>query len=78
MTHEDEQCLKLGQMVVRMIRDLAALPPGDPAYARRGVTFPGGEVILFVVKDSSLADTIEAAAARDYAVESVTPKSQTN
>jgi hypothetical protein len=78
MSRDDEQCLKLGQMVVRMIRDLAAVPPQDAAYGRRTITFPGGEVILFVVKDSKLADCFETAAGRDYAVASITPKSQTN
>jgi hypothetical protein len=78
MSRDDEQCMKLGKMVVRMIRDLASVPPGVAAYGRRGVTFPGGEVTLFVVKDSRLADCFDAAAGRDYAVESITPKSQTN
>lgn len=78
MSHEEEQCLKLGQMVVRMIRDLAELPAQDAAYGRRTVTFPGGAVHLFVVKEKNLADVFEAAADKNYSVESVTPKSQTN
>lgn len=78
MSRDEEQCLKLGQMVVRMIRDLQATPADDVGFARRAVTFPGGEVHLFVVRGSELAEKFEKAADRDYSVETVIPKSAIN
>lgn len=78
MTHEDDQCLKLGKMVLRMIRDLAITAGRETGYARRGVTFPGGEVQLLLVNDPKLADLMEAVADKNHAVESVTPPSQRN
>jgi hypothetical protein len=78
MNHDDEQYLKLGKMVAQMIHDVRKATGDEIGYGRRSVTFPGGEVQLFVVKGSALALTFEAAAARTYAVESVTPKSQTH
>lgn len=77
MTHEDEQCLKLGRMIVRMIHDVRETPCGT-AYGRRRVTYPGGAVELFVVKDVELADKFEKAAAKDYSVEAITLKSGIN
>ncbi len=78
MTREDDQCLKLGKMVLRMIRDLASTAGRETGYARRGVTFPGGEVHLLIVNDPELAELMEQSADKNYAVKSITPPSQRN
>jgi hypothetical protein len=78
MTHEDEQCLKFGRMVLGMIRDLGQAAASEIGYCRRHVTFRGGSVELFVVNSAELAEAFDAAAARRYSVKNVTPKSETN
>lgn len=77
MSHDDEVCLKLGREIVRMIRDLR-VAGADAGYGRRKFTFPGGEVHVVIANDAKLADLFEAAASRDYAIETVTPPSQKN
>lgn len=80
MTREDEQCLRLGREVVRMLCDVLKVKQqgsvGDTAYARRTITFPGGQFDVFVVTDSSLAAVFENAASQAYEVQTVTPPSQ--
>lgn len=78
MSHDDEQCMRLGREVVRMVRDLARATGSDTGYARRGVTFPGGDFQILVVNDPVLADQMEAVADEKYAVQTVTPHSQRN
>ncbi len=39
VTPDDEQCLKLGREVVRMIRHVMQAGQGETAYARRCLTF---------------------------------------
>ncbi len=78
MTPDDEQCLKLGREVVRMIRHLMQAGQGETAYARRCLTFPGGEVYLLLANDPTLADVMDKAAASTFQVENVTPPSEIN
>ena len=79
MSKDDEQCLKLGREVVRMIRDLKKVVAGkDTGFARQEVTFPGGSVHLFVVNDEELAETLERAAAGGYDVQEAVPPSKAN
>ena len=75
MTKDEEQCLKLGQEVVRMIRDLENVTKGETGYARRNLTFPGGKVYMLIANNPKLADSMEAAATTHYNVESVRPPS---
>ncbi len=77
MTHDDEQCLALGRMIVRMIRDLRVVG-NDEGYARRKVTFPGGEVHVLIANSTELADAMEAGARTKYNVTDATPPSQRN
>ena len=78
MSRDEEQFLKLGREVVRMIRDVHSVPKGDVGYARRRFTFPGGEVHLMIANDARLADAMEAAAAKQYDVQDLTPPSARN
>jgi hypothetical protein len=55
MSHEDEQCLRLGRMVFGMITDVQATPATDVCVAQREVTFPGGKVSIFIVRGDELA-----------------------
>jgi hypothetical protein len=77
MTHDDEQCLNLGRMVVRMIRDLQ-IAGNDAGYGRQTVTFPGGEMHVILANSAELADAMEAAAREKYDVKDATPPSQRN
>ena len=78
MTADEKRCLGLGQMVVRMISDVRKQAGSDAGYARRGVTFPGGEVHLFVVNDPQVADLFDAAAAQAYELMDAVPASEIN
>lgn len=67
MSREDEQYLNLGRMVATMIVEIKQrVPSGDVGFARRSVTFPGGEVVLFVVSETELADRMEKGAETGY------------
>ncbi|HXS98640.1 MAG TPA: hypothetical protein VN736_28785 [Candidatus Limnocylindrales bacterium] len=79
MSRDDEQFLKLGKMVTRMIRDVMERTKarGDEGYARREITFPGGTVSVFIAtKDAG--DVFERAADAAFAVKAVTPPSEIN
>jgi hypothetical protein len=78
MTPEDQECLKLGRELIRMIGDVYSVRPA--AYSRRTFRFEGGAVELFLVKSKRLADLMDAAAERGYDVtEAAAPSpSQTN
>jgi hypothetical protein len=78
MSDDEKRCLKLGQMVVRMIYDVRKQAGKDVGYARRAITFPGGEVHLIVANDARLADLFEKAADTAYEVATVTPGSEVN
>jgi hypothetical protein len=78
MSHEDQQCLKLGREIVRMIHDVRTVAGTDAGYARRLFTFPGGSVHLLLCNESELADVMERAASGAYVIEEATPPSQKN
>ena len=78
VTRDDETCLKLGREVVRMIHELRDATQGERGYSSRKFTYPGGAVHIFIANDDALAALFDAAAASNYAVESVTPPSQMN
>jgi hypothetical protein len=78
MTKDEKTCLALGQMISRMISDLRKQAGSEPGYARRAVTFPGGQVELFVVNDPKLANLFDRAADMAYNVENATPASEVN
>ena len=78
MTHDDEVCLKLGREVVRMIHEVRKATGEDVGYSRRTFTFPGGEVVLLILKDKALADVADAAISGKYKVETVKPPSEVN
>ena len=77
MTRDDEQYMKLGRDIVRIIRDLAAVPPGR-RYAKRDITFPGGKVCLIVTPDDDVVSIMEKAVAEKMDVVDSVPKSQTH
>lgn len=78
MSDDEKRCLALGQMVVRMIHDVRKQAGSDAGYARRSVTFPGGEVHLIVANDSRLADLFDEATAKAFDVADATPASEIN
>jgi len=78
MTTEERQALKLGQMVVAMIKDLRALARDENSYARRKVTFPGGEVYLFVANNEEVATALERGPHVLFEVQNAIPRSETN
>lgn len=78
MSDDERRCLALGQMVVQIIHDVRKQAGGDVAYARRAITFPGGEVHLIVANDHRLADLFDSAAAKVYDVANATPASEVN
>lgn len=78
MTKDDEVCLKLGREVVRMIHDVRKASGDETGYARRHITFPGGDVHMLIVNDGALANLMEAAADKNYNVISTTPPSKRN
>jgi hypothetical protein len=75
MTHQDDQCLKLGRILLGMIRELHAQTKGETGYAQRTVTFPGGEVKLFIAT-GEVADTFNRVAEAKFSVQDVIPHSQ--
>lgn len=75
MSRDDEQCLKLGREIVRMIADVRKVTQGETGYARRKLTFPGGEVHVLIANDTKLADLFEKAAAASYHIANAIPPS---
>jgi hypothetical protein len=81
LSREDEQCLRLGREIVRLITDLRSVPAArgtDVAYALRDISFPGGRAYIFVTTDKEVAELFDYAASNRYEVKSATPRSQTN
>lgn len=78
MTHEDEQCLKLGREILRMVRDLAKASGGEYGYARRRFTYPGGEAHVILANHKQVADVMDAAAAKAFEIANATPHSERN
>lgn len=78
MNRDDEQYMKLGREIVRMIHDVRKIAGEETGYARRTFTFPGGAVQVFVVNDERLADIFDKAAAVTHDVSSVLPPSTRN
>jgi hypothetical protein len=76
MSKEEKTALGLGQMVSRMIADLRKQAGTETGYARRTVTFPGGEIQLFIVNDSRLSDLFDKTADAAYRVVNAVPASQ--
>lgn len=76
MTHDEEVYLKLGREVVRMIAELNKTSQGETGYSRRRFTYRGGGVHIFLVNDSELADLLDDAASKKYAVKTVTPPAE--
>lgn len=78
MTRDEMQFMKLGREVVRMIRDVRAVAKDETGYARRQLTFPGGEVTIFVVNDKRLADLFDKASAAVHEIAEAIPPSTRN
>lgn len=78
MSHEDEQCLKLGREIVQMIRDVQKVSQGELGYCKRRFTFPGGAVTVFIANSDDLAEVLDRAASGKYAVENAIPPSTLN
>ncbi len=62
MTHEDEQCLKLGRHVSSMISAVHQVSDASAGYARHNVEYPGGALAIFIATEP-IAEIFEAAAA---------------
>lgn len=78
MTRDDEQFLKLGREIVRMIHDVRKVAGNETAYARRKFTFPGGECHIFVVHDERMANLFDVAAEATHRVANAIPPSTKN
>jgi hypothetical protein len=78
LSHEDEQCMKLGREIVRMIRDLAKTAGRERGYALRRFTYPGGEAHIIVANHAEVADVMDKAAAKVFAIAEATPPSEVN
>ncbi len=78
MSDDERRCLKLGQMLVRIIHDVRNQAGKDAGYARREITFPGGQVYLIVSNEEKLADLFDKAVASAYDIANATPGSQVN
>ena len=78
MSREEEQMLKLGRMVVRMIHDVRKTSAEAASYATHEVTFPGGSVHLVVCSDRDLLAAMERGAAKKFDVGEMTPPSAVN
>lgn len=78
MNKDERACLKLGEMVVRTIRELRAQAGSENGYARRKITFPGGEVYMLVANSLEVADALESGAAGVFGVVDAVPRSQVN
>jgi hypothetical protein len=57
--------LRLGREMLRVVRQVWALPPG-PAYAVRHLTMKQGGVHIFVVRDKELADFIDKTVSENF------------
>lgn len=77
-TKDDEQCLKLGREIVRMIRDLQKVSGGETGYARRLFTYPGGEAHVILSNDKRVADLMDAAARKAHEIAEALPPSLQN
>lgn len=65
MTHEDQQCLELGRMVVEMIRDVLSTPKKDEALTSRTITTrDGGRVQLAICKEEETIAELESILAK--------------
>jgi hypothetical protein len=78
MTRDEEQFMKLGREIVRMIRDLGKVAGGETGYAVRPFTFPGGAVTVMVINDPELVKRMHEAADKHYAVQTAIPPSTRN
>ena len=78
MNRDDEQYMKLGREIGRMIHDVHKVAGEDTGYARRKFTFPGGAVQIFVVNDERLADIFDTAAAVTHDVSNAIPPPERN
>jgi hypothetical protein len=78
MSPEDEAALKLGWMLIQMIHDLRQVTEaeGSLGYSRRQITHPGGRVHLILTADVRVADCMDDAAGKKFAVELMTPPSE--
>jgi hypothetical protein len=63
---------------IASIAEIAKIAKGEPGYARRIFTFPGGEVHVLIANNSKLADVMDEAAAASYNVADAIPPSQLN
>jgi len=70
---ERKELIKLGQLVIGMIRDVFALPEYDIAHAIRQITVPGGEhVTIYIVRDDPLRDYINKCIDSKYDTSNIT------
>lgn len=77
-SRNDQQCLALGKDILRMINDLRKTAGADAGYARRKITFPGGEVHMLICNTKALADMMEKAVAEELHVTTAAPPSEVN
>jgi hypothetical protein len=78
MSRDDEECLRLGREIIRMIHDVRKVAKEETGYARRKFTYPGGEVHIIVANDARLADIMDQAASKAFQVTEATPPSAVN
>lgn len=65
MTHEEQECLKLGKHILRMIRDVLSTPAKDEAIGSQLVTTrDGGKIYLVVCKEAQTISDLEAVVAK--------------
>jgi hypothetical protein len=73
MQKDDEQCLRLGREMLRIITDVLAVETGTgrSAYGRRGIVVGPEQlpITVFVVAGQDLADFMETAVDRGWAVD---------
>lgn len=78
MSREEEQHMKVGREIVRMIHDVRKVAGQETGYARRKFTYPGGECHIFVVNDGRLANLFDAVAEATHRVANAIPPSTKN
>ena len=65
MTHEERESLRLGKMVIAMIRDVLSAPSKDEAIASRPIrTRDGGRVYLALFKERQTLADLESVVAK--------------
>jgi hypothetical protein len=74
----DTAALRVGRVVLRMIQDLERLPAAEPAFGFQKISYPGGEVGLFIARNEVAALFHHAAVVHYGGVDDVTPSPEKN